>query len=400
MNILILTHFMGRGGSSTLAAQVRDRLRLAGHQAQILATNRTDDCISEDAEFLFHKPNRSQKPTVLCLLEKIKELKPDLVYSISGVTEMEVLRFLKIPRVRHFSSLESHNHLDIHHVFQQCAPYFDGVTANTPDVLDTLRSWSPESSFGTATFPYALNEELWPAIPNVPAESGNRPIQICFIGRLEPYQKRADWLPTIISLTSKGNVPVEWHIYGDGPLRASVTESIQGIHPSVSAHFHNWISQSDLISRLPSHDLFFLCSRWEGLPIAMVEAMLCGVPCLVPDKCAGAGYALDSGGGWIYRADSPQACAARIIQVISDSAALHQDKIQVSRIARDKFLGAIPAQQTLNCINMFETIRFNGFHDDPSGFRPISPLPPLRHLRSRIISITNRIYNRLHNINS
>ncbi len=397
MKVLILSHFLGRGGSSSLAVQVCGILRENGHDAQILATLRTEDRITEDALFLTDEPCRPAKIVVPALLAKIEELSPDLVYSISGTNEMEVLRFLSIPRVRHFSSLESHDILDIRHLFHQAKQYFDGVTANTPDVTETLQSWSPDSSFLTGTFPYALNESLWKEPSNPPALAPKHPLQICFIGRFEPYQKRADWLTEIIKLTNESQIPVEWHLYGDGPLKESLLLEIQQLHPKPSVHFHGWLAQTELVKRLPAHDIFFLCSRWEGLPIAMVEAMLCGQACLVPDTCAGAGYALDSGGGWLYQADSPKACAMKLVEVLSSPQTIYQARQVASRVAHEKFLGAVPERQTQDCFEMFSKVRFNGRVESITGFRSHTLLPPLRLFRSRLLHARHAIRNRITN---
>lgn len=395
MNILILTHFLGRGGSSSLSVQVCDILRKNGHHAEILATLRTEDRITEDAFFLFDVPYQSNTQVVQALLAKIQEISPDLVYSISGTNEMEVLRFLSIPRVRHFSSLESHDALDIRHLFHQAKIYFDGVTANTPDVTETLEAWAPGSDFLTGTFPYALNESLWEAPSAPPTAPCGRQLQICFIGRLEPYQKRADWLAEIISLTNRSRTPVEWHIYGDGPLKDSLLEEIQQLYPPPSVHFHGWLNQKELVRRLPAHDVFFLCSRWEGLPIAMVEAMLCGQACLVPDTCAGAGYALDSGGGWLYRAASPKACAAKLAEIISKPELIHQERLLAMQMAREKFLGSVPLQQSRNCFEMFSSVRFNGRVESIDKIRPYTLLPPFRLICSRLLRAGDAFRNRI-----
>ena len=391
MNILILTHFLGRGGSSSLCIQVRDVLRKNGHESQILATQKTEDRITEDAIFLLDEVHRPKKKVIQALLLKIEELAPDLVYSISGTPEMEVLRYLTIPRVRHFSSLENHDYLDIHHLFDQANPYFDGVTANTPDVTKKLKIWAPESEFLTSTFPYALNESLWPRQSAPQTERSEKNIQICFIGRLEPYQKRAHWLPEIIKTLHQSQLPVEWHIYGDGPLKDKIFDeiSVMGLKPLV--HFHGWLPQAELVKCISSHDLFFLCSQWEGLPIAMVEAMLSGQACLVPDTCAGAEYALDSGGGWLYRANTPQACADKLTEIVSSPQLIHKQKRIAPSIARYKFLGETPTIQTQGFLKMLSTVSYNGNSDTLDNYRQFTNLPMLRDFRKKLLVAKNII---------
>ena len=62
--------------------------------------------------------------------------------------------------------------------------------------------------------------------------------------------------------------------------------------------FHGWVDAETMARELPSHHLLFLCSRFEGLPIVLPEAMLCGMACVVPALQAGLRYLIGQGGGW------------------------------------------------------------------------------------------------------
>ena len=163
-----------------------------------------------------------------------------------------------------------------------------------------------------------------------------------------------------------------------------MAEQVSRIRPLVPVHFHNWVTQAQLLDRLPRHDIFFLCSRWEGLPIAMVEAMLCGVAPVVPATCAGAGYALHGGGGWLYSATSPSTSADALVSILKDPDAIDRARQTAARNARFRFLGKIPARQTEDCIDTFLKLRSNGRTHTSKSFRPLTRLPAYQNTKSQI----------------
>lgn len=65
-------------------------------------------------------------------------------------------------------------------------------------------------------------------------------------------------------------------IAGDGPLRPALEARIDAL--GLGAHVHLLGVRDDLERVYPAFDAFVLPSRSEGLPMALLEAMACGVP--------------------------------------------------------------------------------------------------------------------------
>jgi glycosyltransferase involved in cell wall biosynthesis len=100
------------------------------------------------------------------------------------------------------------------------------------------------------------------------------PIRLVFAGRLEHGQKGVLELPAIATALRDRSVEATWTIIGDGPdgpaLRAGWPESASVRHLGP-------MTNADTLARLPEHDVFVLPTRVEGLPVALLEAMGCGV---------------------------------------------------------------------------------------------------------------------------
>lgn len=67
-------------------------------------------------------------------------------------------------------------------------------------------------------------------------------------------------------------------VVGDGPLRADVERRVQA--GANGARVMLMGARGDVPQILPAFDVFALSSHWEGEPIALLEAMAAGLPCV------------------------------------------------------------------------------------------------------------------------
>jgi len=122
-----------------------------------------------------------------------------------------------------------------------------------------------------------------PLPPRVRRPTGG-PLRLVFAGRLEHGQKGVLELPSIAAALRERSIGATWTIIGDGPdgaaLRAAWPESdhVRYLGP---------LTNAGTVARLPDHDVFVLPTRTEGLPVALLEAMGCGVVPVVSDIDSG-----------------------------------------------------------------------------------------------------------------
>jgi glycosyltransferase involved in cell wall biosynthesis len=107
-----------------------------------------------------------------------------------------------------------------------------------------------------------------------------RPIDIAFVGRLTEY-KRPDRFLAVVAAVVAELPAVRAVIIGDGPdapaLRADVAKR------GLAANVEFLGQRADVDRLLAATKVFVLTSRWEGLSIAMLEAMAAGAVPVVAD---------------------------------------------------------------------------------------------------------------------
>lgn len=101
------------------------------------------------------------------------------------------------------------------------------------------------------------------------------PLRLVAVGNLKE-QKNYEFLVRAVS-ELKGKVTLD--IYGGGPLKDAISDQItSSAAPAEMKGIH-----TDIQKLLPGYDLYVMSSHFEGHPVALLEAMACGMPALVSD---------------------------------------------------------------------------------------------------------------------
>lgn len=103
--------------------------------------------------------------------------------------------------------------------------------------------------------------------------SSDGPLRIGYIGRMVQEQKRVmEFVPLVAELVKRG-VEFEMHLIGDGSARLPLEAELkrQGLHSRVK--LWGWLGPNEVEQRLLNLDVFVLLSDYEGLPVALLEAM-------------------------------------------------------------------------------------------------------------------------------
>lgn len=114
-------------------------------------------------------------------------------------------------------------------------------------------------------------------------KKGSR-INLLFVGRLVPY-KCADILIEAVSRlepTVRDKVVVT--IVGDGQERNSLETQVRELNLGEKVKFAGWVGQEETVEYYRNADIFCFPSIREFGGAVVMEAMACGLPCIVPNN--------------------------------------------------------------------------------------------------------------------
>jgi glycosyltransferase involved in cell wall biosynthesis len=119
------------------------------------------------------------------------------------------------------------------------------------------------------------------AAPPWPPPDKDSELRFACVARLHPSSKGQDLL--LEALADPIWTDRRWHLtlYGDGPMRDVIARLVQRLNLVHRVTFAGFVSRvADIWA---ANHVLILPSRFEGLPLAMVEAMLCKRPVIATD---------------------------------------------------------------------------------------------------------------------
>lgn len=105
-------------------------------------------------------------------------------------------------------------------------------------------------------------------------------LRIVTAGRLQPQKNQAMLVEAVARLVPQFP-QVRLDIYGAGALKETLQEQIASLHLEDVVTLQGNVT--DLHSRIATARMFVLCSEFEGLSNALIEAMMLGLPCISTD---------------------------------------------------------------------------------------------------------------------
>jgi glycosyltransferase involved in cell wall biosynthesis len=141
------------------------------------------------------------------------------------------------------------------------------------------------------------------AAPPFPTFSEKDGLLLACVGRLHPPSKGQDIL--LEALASPVWADRNWrlHLYGEGNMKETIERMTRQLGLSDRVVFGGYVAVEDIWAR---NQVLVMPSRFEGLPLAIVEAMLCGRT-VVATQVAGNSEIIDDGlSGFLANAPTVQ----------------------------------------------------------------------------------------------
>ncbi len=109
--------------------------------------------------------------------------------------------------------------------------------------------------------------------PKPPLENG---LKLVYCGRLDEKQKRVSTLVAIANLLKTRGVKFQMTIAGDGPEKTRLKAAVRELSLEDCVELPGWITRVKTAKLLEESHVFLLTSSYEGMPLALLEAMAAG----------------------------------------------------------------------------------------------------------------------------
>jgi len=190
------------------------------------------------------------------------------------------------------------------------------------------------------------------------AANGSPPIwDVVFVGRLAPI-KRVDLLLRALAIVKREIPGIRAVIVGDGPLRQELEALSAALGLGEAVEFTG--QKLDVPSILGNSRVFVLTSKSEGLSLALMEAMMAGIPAVVSNVGDLGDLVRDGENGFLVDVQTPDGFAERIAAILKDEAMRRRfseaarsamEKRETRCVAKqwDAILGSWRAEQGERC---------------------------------------------------
>jgi len=195
-------------------------------------------------------------------------------------------------------------------------------------------------------------------IPNRTANVSKTPLRLIYVGRLVEEQKRILEVSRALCRVVREVPGIEAVIYGNGPDRQRVKRCLEEENVGTSVRLGGQVDNADIQKVMLEANVLVLLSDYEGLPIALLEAMACGLVPVCLRIRSGVGQLVEQGKtGFVVDDRSDQ-----FVSTIRTIASNPELRARVSSAARDSIVAQYSDE--LNALRWMQLLR------DKSGQSP------------------------------
>jgi glycosyltransferase involved in cell wall biosynthesis len=270
---------------------------------------------------------------------RLKRFKPDLViisqgHNSGGLNWAKICREASIPYVLIVHCNSEHWWFEDREVEEAAASYRSAqkVFCVSRSNLNLLRMQlgDPMQNGEIVWNPYKVSTE---SIPAWPVENGRW--RLACVARLDPAAKGQELLLQVLARPEWRARPIELNVFGEGPHELALRR-LAGMLQLNDVHFRGQVS--DIKAIWEQNHLLVLPSRYEGLPLVLVEAMWCGRPAVVTDVAGNTEVCVDNETGFV----APAPTVALLADTLQRAWDRREDWQRMGQAARARAESQIP----------------------------------------------------------
>lgn len=275
--VFLLENHLG-GIASFCANLIGCRPPSAGRQSAILLTNTTSTSpkikspLGADFETVFNYTSQENFYAVLRRLRAILQTAEGALVSNSHMELALISSFA--PQQTVFQIVHDAYNLRLAQAYESIV---DVLIAHSRYMYEQLLVALPHRASTIFHLPYGIR-----LAPSSRVASGG-PLRLVFLGRLTRGKGVLD-LPAIDGRLTAAGIGVRWTIIGDGPERAELRADLP---PSDRVRFASPATNDEVLALCAEGDVLVFPTRFEGFPVALLEAMSAGLVPVVSDLPSG-----------------------------------------------------------------------------------------------------------------
>ena len=311
-------------GVDVFAVHLVRALIVRGHRAEILVT-RPDEPVADPLPFPDDIPVRTLNVSLRsswrerwwALADELSSgnmpaiFVPNYDWRHSGISPT-LPSAVKIVGIAHSDDPQHYEHV------VRLGESWNAIVAVSDTIACEITSLAPDLSSRLATIPYGVPVPA--SMKRTPRRDGE-PLRIVYVGRLARYQKRVLSLVDIADALTARGVHFELIVAGAGGDQGDFLQAASAHLLDERIRFVGALSNEMVHTLLDRAHAFVLPSDFEGLPVALLEAMSHGVVPVVSDIRSGVRQVVRDGeNGFRVSSGHAQAFAERLATLAWDPA--------------------------------------------------------------------------------
>jgi len=313
-SVVFVSETMPLGGTSTFAVNVCEGLRQTGGWHGVAAVMRKVGEIGEQMQsrqlpFIASAPDAVlHEERIEHLYRECMPLAPRAVVAALSSGSFEFLRYVP-PGCLRVGMIQSDDK-QVYDLVEQFFPWLDAVAGVSTEICRKIEARMTTRKIPAVHQPYGV-----PMPAATPVRSHDGPLSVLYLGRVSEEQKRVSLMRRVMKATLEKHPSLTWTLAGDGEeLPVFQTEFAGNDRVEILGS----VPYEQVPKLLEAHDVYFLCSDYEGLPLSLLEAMGAGLVPVVSDLPSGISEVVNDRNGIRVAVDDEAGYAVAVLQLADD----------------------------------------------------------------------------------
>ena len=200
-------------------------------------------------------------------LERFLEEQAPCIYFMLHDWRNNIVASRLSKRVKLIGLVQADSELELNQAMR-LGRYWDAIVAVSEPIQFKLCTHLPDIAPRILTIRNGV-----PTVESIPLKSSDGPLTIAYSGELRVGQKRLDDMIAIAHQLDLLGIDYKLTLFGDGPHRQALEAQCPSLIEKGRVVFRGVLGSEQLLQELSEHHVFLLTSEYEGLSIAMLEAM-------------------------------------------------------------------------------------------------------------------------------